>query len=131
MQLVQVLRESTKKYPNKTAYIWRDVPLTYAEMEARTSQMANRLAELGVQKGDRVGLLMPNIPDFSVVYYSTLSLGASIVPLNVMYRAREIAYILNDSGAKVLVTVQPFLPQVLEARPSLTSVKHIVNKGLE
>lgn len=131
MQLVQVLRESTKKYPNKTACIWRDVPMTYAEMEARTNQMANRLAELGVEKGDRVGLLMPNIPDFSVIYYAALSLGASIVPLNVMYRSREIAYILNDSGAKVLLTVQPFLPQVLEARPSFTSVKHVINKGLE
>lgn len=131
MQLVQVLRESAQKNPNKTAYIWRDVPMTYAEMQARTNQMANRLAELGVQKGDRVGLLMPNIPDFAVTYYGALSLGASVVPLNVMYRAREIAYILNDSGAKVLVTVQPFLPQVLEARPSLTSVKHIINKGLE
>jgi len=128
MHLAQIYRETAAQFPHKTAYIYANKEISYDAALARINQMANRLAELGVEKGDRVGLLMPNIPDFPTVYYGALSLGASIVPLNVMYRPREIAYIMNDSGAKVLVTAEPFLPSVLDARSSLRTVRHIIAK---
>jgi len=129
MQLVEVLRETTAKYSNKGAYVFGKRTYSYADTAARTNQMANRLAELGVRKGDKVALLLPNVPDFPVAYYATLSLGASVVPLNVMYRPREISYILNDAEAKVVITAGAYLPSVLQARSSTPSVQHVIVKG--
>ena len=69
------------------------------------------LREAGVGPGDRVALLMPNVPDFPRVYYAILSLGAVVVPVHALLVAREIGFVLTDSQAKVLVAAAPLLAQ--------------------
>jgi len=131
MQLVEVLRGASEQFPDRVAMIFRDQPLTFAQIESKANRMANRLIELGIQKDDKVGLMMPNLPDFAIAYYGILAAGASVVPLNVMYRPREVAYIMNDSEAKALITIEPFLPVVLEAQASVPSLKQVIAKGQE
>lgn len=128
MNLAQNLRETAEKYPDKTAYLWHDQRYTYGQVKSLVNRTANALAGLGITKGDKVGILLPNIPDFPVAYYGVLTLGATVVPQNVMYQPREIAYMMNDSEAKAIITVAPFLPAVLAARPNMPGVKHIIVK---
>ena len=75
------------------------VRLTYAQVDAAANQVANLLVSRGIEPGDKVALTCPNLPFFPIVYYGILKAGAVVVPLNVLFKAREVAYHLNDSEA--------------------------------
>lgn len=100
--LAALLEETTSKYPERDAIVLGDLRLTYPQLDGAANQVANLLASIGVQKGDRVALMCPNLPYFSVVYFGILKAGATVVPLNVLLKAREVTYHLQDSGAKAL-----------------------------
>jgi len=121
-----LLTEAAAQYPDKTAIIFRDQTTTYAEFDRRANQVANALMALGVQKGDRVGLLMHNIPLFMEGYYGILKAGAVIVPMNVLYKAGEVSYIMKDSGAKALLTFAPFAPVALAAAAEAPDLQHVI-----
>ena len=76
--------------------------LTYQGLDERSARVAGLLAAHNVEPGDRVGLLLPNVPQFPMLYYGVLRAGAVVVPMNPLLKAREIAYYLEDSGAKLL-----------------------------
>lgn len=126
MNVGEMLTSSAAQYPDKTAIIFRDQPTTYAEFNRRSNQVANALTGLGVQKGDRVGLLLHNIPLFLEAYYGILKIGAVVVPMNVLYKAGEVAYIMQDSGAKALLTFAPFAPVALAAAAEAPELKHVI-----
>ena len=84
----------------KAAVIFADEPISYAELDERIERAANGLAAHGIGQGDRVALLLPNVPEFMVAYYAVMRRGAIVVPVNVLYKNEEIAYILRDSEAK-------------------------------
>jgi len=79
-----------------------DVELTYSELEEMTAQGAAMLRDSGVKPGDRVGLMLPNVPAFVVLYHAILRAGGVVVPMNVLLKRREVAYYLGDSGAELL-----------------------------
>src|ERR671929_1392675 len=79
-----------------------DVVLTYEVLDQAVARAAGLLRSKGVEPGDRVGMQLPNVPYFPVVYYGALRLGAVVVPMNPLLKDREVAYHLSDSGAKVL-----------------------------
>jgi len=79
-----------------------EIELSYAELEQMTAQGAALLRDRGVRPGDRVGVMLPNVPAFVVLYYSILRAGGIVVPMNVLLKRREVAYYLGDSGAKLL-----------------------------
>jgi long-chain acyl-CoA synthetase len=83
-----------------------DVEVTYARLEELSSRAATMLEARGVGPGDRVGLMLPNVPAFVALYYAILRAGAIVVPMNVMLKRREIAYYLDDSGARLLITAE-------------------------
>src|SRR3954454_22018106 len=85
-----------------------DVVLTYAALDAAVARAAGLLRAKGVQAGDRVGMQLPNVPYFPIVYHGALRLGAIVVPMNPLLKDREVAFHLSDSGAKVLVGWQQF-----------------------
>ncbi len=85
-----------------------DVVLSYAALEGAASRAAGLLRGLGVEPGDRVGMQLPNVPYFPIVYYGALRLGAVVVPMNPLLKGREVAYHLSDSGAKVMVAWHGF-----------------------
>lgn len=100
LNLATLLEDSTREHPERTAVIFNEMKLSYAAVNAAANQVANGLAAIGIQQGDKVALSCPNLPFFPIVYYGILKAGAVVVPLNVLLKPREIAYHLRDSDAK-------------------------------
>jgi long-chain acyl-CoA synthetase len=96
------LVEAKEMYPDRVAVRLDELALTYRELDERSARVAGLLAARGVAPGDRVGLMLPNIPEFPVLYYGVLRAGAVVVPMNPLLKAREIEYYLADSGARVV-----------------------------
>ncbi len=97
------LQRTAAVYPQKTAIHFLDKSFTYAQLEGAAAQIAHGLRSLGVGKGDKVVLACPNLPYFPMAYFAILKLGAVVVPINVLLKAPEIAYHLQDSEAKVFL----------------------------
>jgi long-chain acyl-CoA synthetase len=98
--LAALLENSAADYADRTAIVFGDTRLTYAQVNGAANQVANLLVSRGIQPGDKVALSCPNLPYFSVIYYGILKAGATVVPLNVLLKGREVAYHLADSDAK-------------------------------
>src|SRR5215218_3685024 len=98
--LATLLEDSATKFPDRTAIVLGDTRLSYAELNAFSNMVANLLVSRGIQPGDKVALTCPNLPYFTVVYFGILKAGATVVPLNVLLKGREVAYHLDDSDAK-------------------------------
>ena len=97
------LERSAAVYPQRAACIYNGAVTTYARFEERVRRQAAALRRAGVGPGDRVAFLLPNLPAMLEANYGPMGIGAVLVALNIRLSAREIAYILNHSGAKVLV----------------------------
>ncbi|UFS97092.1 long-chain-fatty-acid--CoA ligase [Nocardia huaxiensis] len=96
------LLQSALRVPDRVAVRSDDTVLTYAQLEERTARVASMLRAEGVTPGCRVALMMPNVPEFVVLYYGILRAGCVVVPMNPLLKAREVAYYLTDCGARVL-----------------------------
>jgi long-chain acyl-CoA synthetase len=107
-----LLEDSARRYPTRDALVLGDTRLTYAQVDAAANRVANLLVARGIEFGDRVALTCPNLPYFPIIYYGILKAGAVVVPLNVLNKARENTYFLDDSGAKAYFCFQgtPDLP---------------------
>ncbi|GAA5196015.1 long-chain fatty acid--CoA ligase [Rugosimonospora acidiphila] len=103
LSLASVLAESARRYPNKTAVVDGDLRVPYARLWQEARGFAAALRELGVRPGDAVALLAPNTVDFPRAYYGALALGAVVVPVHLLLTAGEAAYVLRDSGARLLI----------------------------
>jgi len=101
-----LLEESARKYPDREALVLGDIRLTYAQVDAAASQVANLLVERGIKPGEKVALSCPNLPYFPIVYYGILKAGAVVVPLNVLLKGREVAYHLADADVKAYFCFQ-------------------------
>lgn len=108
LNLATLLESSVKSVPNKDALIMGDSRLTYAQLNGAANQLANALTEAGIGRGDRVAIMLPNVPYFPLCYYGILKTGATVVPLNVLLKGREVAYHLDDSAAKLLIAFEMF-----------------------
>ncbi|GAA0365120.1 long-chain fatty acid--CoA ligase [Microbispora corallina] len=102
LNLSVVLEDSARENPEGTAVVLGDLRLPYSMVNTVANQVANLLVSRGIGRGDKVALACPNLPYFPFVYFGILKAGATVVPLNVLLQAREIAYHLEDSGAKAL-----------------------------
>ncbi|MCA9973939.1 MAG: AMP-binding protein, partial [Anaerolineales bacterium] len=100
LNLATLLEENVREHPGKTAVVFGPMRLSYAQVNGAANQIANGLRAAGVGKGDKVAISCPNLPFFPMVYYGILKVGATVVPLNVLLKRREIAYHLQDSDAK-------------------------------
>lgn len=100
MNLAFVLESSASEYPNKTAIVFGETRLSFAQLNGAANQVANALLERGIQKGDKVALSCLNLPYFPIVYYGILKAGGVVVPLSVLLKHNEVHYHLEDSQAK-------------------------------
>jgi long-chain acyl-CoA synthetase len=100
--LATLLENSARKYPEREAIVFPATGrrMTYAEVDAAANMVANLLVSRGIEPGDKVALSCPNLPYFSLVYWGILKAGATVVPLNVLLKGREVAYHLDDSDSK-------------------------------
>ncbi|WP_367261905.1 AMP-binding protein [Pimelobacter simplex] len=115
--LAEFLENSAQQFPDRTAIVFGDTRLSYPQVNGAANQVANLLVSRGIKPGDKVALSCPNLPYFTIVYYGILKAGATVVPLNVLLKGREVAYHLGDSDAKAYFAFQgtPELPIGAEA----------------
>ncbi|WP_026909662.1 long-chain-fatty-acid--CoA ligase [Patulibacter minatonensis] len=106
--LATLLTTTAAKFPERVAIRLDDAAVPYAALEAGSQRVAGLLKDLGVEPGDRVGIMLPNTPHFPLAYYGALRLGAVVVPMNPLLSKREVAYYLDDSGAKLLLAWHGF-----------------------
>ena len=120
------LRRSADVYPDKTAIVYDDRRVTYAEFAAEATRVAHGLRGSGITPGDRVAYLLPNVPEMLVAHFAVPLAGAVLVAINTRLSTEEIRYILDHSGAKVLVTDAALYPQVHPVASELKSVEEII-----
>ena len=113
--LAVMLRESARRAPAKTAVILGDATLSYAQLDQLSDRVAASLTAAGLAPGDRVGLQLPNIPQFVIAYFGILKAGGVVVPMNVLLKAPEIAFQLENSGARTLITFGGFADEAAKA----------------
>ncbi|NHC05381.1 long-chain-fatty-acid--CoA ligase [Azonexus fungiphilus] len=123
--LVALFEDACRKYADKVAYISMGKEMTYAELEAETRDFAGWLQSIGMQKGDRVALMMPNLLQYPVALFGTLRAGCVVVNCNPLYTPRELEHQLKDSGATAIVIVENFA-HTLEQVIAHTQVRHVV-----
>lgn len=127
MNIFDSLERARIRFPEKDALIFKDQRLTYRQLYEQACALAAAFSRrLGIQRGDRVAIFLPNIPEFIQCYYAIEKLGALAVSLNVMLKRDEVSFILRDCGAKAVIAAAPFLDQVPE---TLTALEGIVAVG--
>ena len=102
MNLAGILTASAERDPEHVAIKLDDIELTYGALDVASAHIAGLLAAHGFSRRDRVGIMLPNVPYFPVIYYGVLRAGGIVVPMNPLLKKREVAYYLSDSGAKLL-----------------------------
>ena len=130
LTLGNVLSQTVAKFPGHTALLFFGKRITYAELDGLVNRLSHALSGLGVKKGDRVALMLPNIPQMVIAYYGTLRIGAIAVATNPLYLEHELEVQLKDSGAEILVALDMFYPTISRALPK-TSVKKLILCGVK
>jgi long-chain acyl-CoA synthetase len=124
--LFALLEETAKKYPKSACTIFKGATISYPEMNDLTDRLAAGLASLGVKKGDRVGIFMPNTPQFVIAYFAILKLGGVVVATNPLYTPREIEHQVRDAGIEVMLVMSNFYKTIKAAQPKTNLRKIIV-----
>jgi long-chain acyl-CoA synthetase len=108
MNLAKILTDSAARDPEHVALKLDAAELSYGRLEEGSARVAGLLRDKGLAPGDRVGIMLPNVPYFAVCYYGVLRAGAVVVPMNVLLKRREVAFYLGDSGAKLMFAWEGF-----------------------
>src|SRR5512135_3705730 len=112
-----MLEEAAQKYPSAPCTIFKGAKITFREMNELTDRLAAGLVSLGVKKGDRVGIFMPNTPQFVISFFAILKVGGVVVATNPLYSPREIEHQLNDAGVQVMLVMSNFYNTIKEVQP--------------
>ena len=126
--LVTDIEATATATPEATAIGFQDQTVSYGQFWSRTGQFAQALADAGVDPGDRVGLYLPNLPQYVTAFVGSLRAGGIVVPMNPQYKSREISHLLSDSGAVAVVTLADLVPQVAAVADD-TDVDTLVSVG--
>jgi len=128
--LFYFLEESARKYPDRACTIFKGAVITYKEMNAITDSIAAALVDMGVKKGDRVGMFMPNTPQFVMAYFGILKAGGVVVATNPLYTAPEIEHQASDAGIEVMFVMTNFYKTIKKAQPN-TKIKKLIVTNLK
>src|SRR5204863_8907973 len=131
LNLASMISHHAKLTPDSEAIVWENVRLTYGELDGFSNRVANALVEMGIGHDDKVALVCPNLPFFPIVYYGIMKAGAVVVPLNVLFTARDFAYHLEDSDAKAVFVFEgtddlPLAERVKEAFDQVDACEHLI-----
>ncbi len=119
------LEDAARKYPDRACTIFKGAVISYQKMNELTDQVAAALASLGVKKGDRVGIFMPNTPQFVMAYFGILKAGGVVVATNPMYTPSEIEHQVNDAGVEIMFVMSNFYNTIKAAQPK-TRLKTLI-----
>jgi len=123
--LYYFLEESARKYPDKACTIFKGATISYKEMDMLTDKLAAALAAMGVKKGDRVGVFMPNTPQFVMAYFGILKAGGVVVATNPLYTPPEIEHQVNDAGVEIMLVMSNFYEKMKVAQPKTLIVTNL------
>ena len=123
--LAALLEDSFSRYADRAAYIFLGKRFTFAEVDQQSRALAAYLQSLGLEKGDRVALMMPNVPQYPVAVAGVLRAGLVVVNVNPLYTPRELEHQLKDSGAKAIVILENFA-HVLQQCQKAVPTKHVI-----
>lgn len=125
--LFHFLEEAARKYPDRACTIFKGAVISYREMNEQSNAMATALVEMGVKKGDRVGIFMPNLPQFVPAFFGILKAGGVVVAVNPTYPVEEVLTPVNDAGIEVMFTLTRFYNTLKEVRKKSNLKKIIVS----
>jgi len=131
MNLKLMLEKTVSQYARKTAIVSGGRRVSYAELDETSNKMANALIEMGVNKGDRVAMLLSNSPEFVAVYFGIIKAGGIAVPLDIRYKVDELAHFFGSCQPKALVAESPVLEPLIPALSRFKSIEHVVELGSE
>ncbi len=123
--IYEVIDEACQKYAERTAIIFYGSEINYGQLKEYIDRFATSLSNMGVKKGDVVAIYAPNCPQFVIAYYGAMKAGATVTALSPLFAPREVEYQLNDSGSKILVTVEQLYPNFAKVREN-TGVEEVV-----
>src|SRR5919199_3505583 len=129
MSLAQLLTATAERHPDRPALALDGAVLDYSAFNGAAARVAGLLRERGVAPGDRVGLMLPNVPYFPLVYYGILRAGAVVVPMNVLLKGREVAFYLSDPGARHLFAWHDFAAPAQEGAGAAGAEAIVVAPG--
>jgi len=127
--LASLLDSNLRDNADKTALIFGENQVSYGDLRKASLKLAGGLKQIGVRKGDRVLIMLPNIPHFPIAYYAALSIGAVVVPVNIMFKEREIAYFMENSEAVAAIVWEGFAHDFIAARNKTENLKHVLILG--
>ena len=128
--LYDFLAHSAKRYPDNEAILFLNHRLTYSQLKDRVDRFATALHELGLQKGSRVAIMLPNCPQIVIAYYAVMRIGAIAIMINPLYTERELTYQLKDCQAEAILVLDQLQPKVTNILPKL-SLKLLITTGIQ
>ena len=123
--LPEFLERSASEFPDNMALLFQGYQVNYRKMKSMVDRCAAGLSKLGIKKGDSVAILLPNLIPCVISYYAILKIGAIVVMNNPLYSDRELKHQFNDSGSKLLITLDLLADRMIDLRPS-TGIRHII-----
>ena len=125
ISVVDLLRNAKKKFPNKVCIIDEDYKINYEELDALSDQLAKGLIELGIKKGESVGIILPNCSEFVISFFATLKSGGVVVAINPFFQAREFIDVIQAAKVNRIICEEEFLPRILDIKNNC-SIKTII-----
>jgi len=123
---IDMFEDTAFKLSQAPAIHYFDSTITYGELNSLADSLAAALSDLGLGKGDRIALDLQNVPQFLISQYASWKLGAIVVPLNPMYKEKELEYYLNDSGAKIIVAMESTTYETVKGVVAKTPIEHVI-----
>ncbi len=124
--IYSILEKTAKEIPKKEALVFKDHRITYEKLKLSVDRLANGLKELGFQKGDRIALMLPNIPHYVICFFAGLKLGLIILPLSIYYKTDEIHHRLEEAEVKGIIYLDKFRETVFQAVRGLDKCQHFI-----
>ena len=129
MNLRELVENQAEKYKDKPFLYWQDDTVSYSQINELTNKVANFLYDLGIRKGDKVSVYLPNMPEYVYLYLGIPKIGAVTGPVNALFKPREVKFVVGHSEAKALVTIPKLMPLVNGIKKDLPNLKHVIVIG--
>ncbi|MBO0797588.1 MAG: long-chain fatty acid--CoA ligase [Blastocatellia bacterium] len=129
-QLYQILQIASTSFPDKPATAFMGAQLTFSQLRNQVDRLATSLSQLGIEKGDRVGIMLPNCPQYIIAFFAAMRLGAIVTNINPLYTAREIEMVAQDAGVRALIHLDLMAPIVAGVQ-SNTALEFLITTSLQ
>ena len=126
----QILNLAALQFTDRPATAFREAQLTFGEIKAQVDQLATALARLGIGKGDRVGIMLPNCPQYLISFFAIVRLGAIVANVNPIYTAREVEMVARDSGMRAIITLDALAETILSIQAQ-SQIEQVITTSLE